>query len=48
MAIPITAKIATACDRLSELELGGFKLEDADPALLNVSDFNAELHGSGK
>ena len=44
MASPVVEKIINSCVRLGGFELGNFKLEDGDPTLLNVSEFNLDVH----
>jgi len=44
MASPVVEKIIHSCEMLGGFELGGIKLEDAEPALLNVSEFDLDTH----
>jgi hypothetical protein len=40
----VTANIAKTCERLGEVELGGVKLESAEPVLLDVSQLDFNIH----
>jgi len=44
MASPVTEKIMQSCVILGSVDLGGVKLEDGNPSLLNVAEFNLDMH----
>jgi len=44
MANTVVEKIILSCEKLGELELGGIRLENGDPELLNVSEHDFDIH----
>lgn len=40
----VIVNIAAACEKMGEIQLGGIKLETADAALLDVSQFDLDTH----
>jgi len=44
MASPVVEKIMQACTKMGSIDLAGIKLEDGNPALLNVAEFDLDLH----